>query len=955
MIVEARKTNHTKGRASDDKISFVENILMAVSNDVHNDDDAAISNTTEAPTKKKRLELLGIKQSTGYVMFKKQEVRRKELLSGGEGDWSRRKSRKGFWKKVSDELRQKIVQWIRNHNQVVHSPNARDTIQVKDEEGNIVRKHKLILQCTVAELLTDLYKEHTGLGPILYDDDDNTDGKTLVSETLMYALLPPELRFISNRYKQQCCCEYCVQIEYFQNALNRFRHDFLKSKKKEVRNMPSHGRQQQLLQKDANRKVKRYQQQAFGIGNDINNPPALHPKPRHAVMACQCDPPPGFEDENLCKIDCAMSKCEECPDYPRPDMEIELEQGDQKIYFYHYESLPTCSRCGPLEKGSTECPHCARETKKPGSFGTRKHLVIKHESFPVFWEQYYYPYLKKYQKHYWKMIVLSKRFVNDLREAAILNEHDIVITHDFTDAMCLTHNMETQSNSFGGNSSHKVGIEGYTVCYCAHYDYAIKLVDFHSFLSDSSIQEARTVMFHMEKLMNRLRENGKVKEGSRVLCVTDGCAKQYRSATSLYFLSALSSKLDLIFDRAVCCVGHGKSIVDAINGNDKNVILKCSQKFVQDAADAGKGEGKALIVAAFDDQKKERVSAADNCADYLIKNYHEVEIKRRGKRKNARSLQSRFWTVRPLDAVLNQSKYKTITFDRIEGVTFSDMYHFYTCKELGVGMVALRRVPCYCVNCNKQIQLPWEDGVTAINQQRFKSIDDCFFASVVGNQNKWRIAKIEEKPPGQSVIEDGDALRHGILRNITAAVALEVEEGNYGAVSTDDEDAPFGYYLLKFTCTPYTDQNSGALMVKGKYWIQVPVHTQPWFTGDDTLADEVVQLSMVVSANVDMLPISATNMPPRNIATACRGKAALKVATESHAFICDEIVRREHIEYDPTRVYAEEEEEYSDSDSDDDDDGDDAENLSDEENETENEEGEMSDDDDDDDDDISID
>ena len=110
-------------------------------------------------------------------------------------------------------------------------------------------------------------------------------------------------------------------------------------------------------------------------------------------------------------------------------------------------------------------------------------------------------------------------------------------------------------------------------------------------------------MFHMEKLMNRLRECGKVKEGSRVLCVTDGCAKQYRSATSLYFLSALSSKLNLIFDRAVCCVGHGKSIVDAINGNYKNVIFKCSQKFVQDAADAAKGEGKALIVAAFDDQK----------------------------------------------------------------------------------------------------------------------------------------------------------------------------------------------------------------------------------------------------------------------------------------------------------------------------------------------------------------
>ena len=42
------------------------------------------------------------------------------------------------------------------------------------------------------------------------------------------------------------------------------------------------------------------------------------------------------------------------------------------------------------------------------------------------------------------MIVLSKRFVNDLRETAILNEHDVVLTCDFTDAMCVTHNQETQ-------------------------------------------------------------------------------------------------------------------------------------------------------------------------------------------------------------------------------------------------------------------------------------------------------------------------------------------------------------------------------------------------------------------------------------------------------------------------------------------------------------------------------
>ena len=46
---------------------------------------------------------------------------------------------------------------------------------------------------------------------------------------------------------------------------------------------------------------------------------------------------------------------------------------------------------------------------------------------------------------------------------------------------------------------------------------------------------------------------------------------------------------------------------------------------------------------------------------------------------------------------------------------------------------------------------------------------------------------------------------------------------------------------------------------------------------EDTVVDDEIELNMVVSANVEMRPISATNMPPR---------------TESHAFIYDEFVQQ---------------------------------------------------------------
>ena len=45
---------------------------------------------------------------------------------------------------------------------------------------------------------------------------------------------------------------------------------------------------------------------------------------------------------------------------------------------------------------------------------------------------------------------------------------------------------------------------------------------------------------------------------------------------------------------------------------------------------------------------------------------------------------------------MNESRYNTIKFDKNEGVTFNNMYHFYCCRKLGIGIVACRRIPFYC-------------------------------------------------------------------------------------------------------------------------------------------------------------------------------------------------------------------------------------------------------------------
>ena len=48
-------------------------------------------------------------------------------------------------------------------------------------------------------------------------------------------------------------------------------------------------------------------------------------------------------------------------------------------------------------------------------------------------------------------------------------------------------------------------------------------------------------------------------------------------------MSCLASTFNLVVDRGVCCVGHGKSIVDAINGTDNNAILQVTHRQVKHA------------------------------------------------------------------------------------------------------------------------------------------------------------------------------------------------------------------------------------------------------------------------------------------------------------------------------------------------------------------------------------
>ena len=145
------------------------------------------------------------------------------------------------------------------------------------------------------------------------------------------------------------------------------------------------------------------------------------------------------------------------------------------------------------------------------------------------------------------MLCLRKALTTDVRRKS-LQQGEVCIGHDFTEALHITHNQEIQSSHFGGV---RVSIEGYLVHYPEHVDGSSLLFDFHSFLTDEKTQMACTVHCHMIKLVKQLMEQGILCRGGRLLGSTDGCGKQYMCATAIYFMSMLANAFGIVVDRAL--------------------------------------------------------------------------------------------------------------------------------------------------------------------------------------------------------------------------------------------------------------------------------------------------------------------------------------------------------------------------------------------------------------------
>jgi hypothetical protein len=113
MVRRAVSSKTKEGRPNDDKVSFVESPLTSI---------VELPNTAiKPPSMRAQSSAVGIPWSTGRRLLKNAKAKRILLTNMETGvDWSQRRKRKR-WRKVDQDVRDKLHAWIINHEMVIES------------------------------------------------------------------------------------------------------------------------------------------------------------------------------------------------------------------------------------------------------------------------------------------------------------------------------------------------------------------------------------------------------------------------------------------------------------------------------------------------------------------------------------------------------------------------------------------------------------------------------------------------------------------------------------------------------------------------------------------------------------------------------------------------------------------------------------------------------------------
>ena len=145
--------------------------------------------------------VLNVPQST-LATREKAIIEKHQQLSAGNKDisWALAKRKKGY-SKINNAIRLLLVTAFYDHPHVIVSPNAKDTLQVKNADGKKVAVPKLLMQVGLGTIFSDIIK-------------DNPTIKNKVGEHAFRYIISSlgSICCFTNSYKQMCGCTECVGL-----------------------------------------------------------------------------------------------------------------------------------------------------------------------------------------------------------------------------------------------------------------------------------------------------------------------------------------------------------------------------------------------------------------------------------------------------------------------------------------------------------------------------------------------------------------------------------------------------------------------------------------------------------------------------------------------------------------------------------------------------------------------
>jgi hypothetical protein len=924
-LLQFATSNGSKRKQTDDRQSFVNVSILSV------------LNSSNSPSKNKdKHEVHGVQQllqcsiSTAYRRRKALSTKRAHLIAESTNTdvkWSI-KPRGVRIKKVSKDLRARLVEWILKNPNVRQSPITRDTLIIKDVETGVKRSvPKLLLECSMRQLHNELIAPPDQGGLLGARHHESND--VIISDTMLRSLVPPELRPMTDQHKIMCGCTICNTSKYLQTSLNAWRRKHMKYM--EVQANASRSRSKATL-------LEAYTTYADFVYP--NNEP-LHPRCETAADSVLCAP---TTECSLPNWKCVLRQCSVCTTIAIPAIELDTSSTAPMIMFHTYMTQFSCSHHGVVildkvsyyldDKGKKKktCWFCEQLIQAQTPDFERGRLYEKVKLFAIqrkigeFHEHFYIQQIEKLAYHRSCYKILGKFHVADDRQKAFESRPgDINTRSDYAERFGFAPDGQLQREYFDNNRTcslegccldHFVDTENVRN-YMTHGGEYVSSPDdtnrvFHLHLSDSLFQNAATTTCHFTSMLELLFKTDRMIRHGTMWDQTDGCGKQYRCSIAYYLMSVLSVKFQIVIDRAVDTPGHGKDVVDGFNAVQKRFLTTCLRKTSMPEVHDTINDSDRMQINSM--TEKGDVSFADECRRLLI-NRDKVGTtgdKKHAKREAKARLKGTFYHVHDdADLLYNGIKATYKILDDRDKVKLKSFYHIRCDPELGQGFCAMRRIPCACNACVEQLSHKWMPKIDKLLQPRY-AIEPplCKYSSILRGYNKWYITEliIDTKTTTKEEMQE---MRETVLMGMTQVSSEEIQTGSFGAFQTSDKQT-LGYYIVQWTGNPYTLQEqyecnafnppvlipTGELVCEAKFWTPMSKGTNWYHEPDDDLF-VMVKVKQVVMTDIDMKSVNALNTLPRKW-VGYIDKNPHCLGPDDQAVILDKISARENYNYTET-------------------------------------------------------